>query len=224
MGCIWVRSKAVAARQRVTLKVGNLWELLWNIEPQKPWKRVAVWQFQNWSEQSCYRRDWLTWEGLNPELGGSFFRKGEGERLGDWLSRRVEKNVRCASTERNPAAANLAGTVTSTLIRWVFFRKTGACEKCVCSGEFWPCCSLAAAQKNLGGFLVNIVSEAICPQWLPHFWCLTLRLMTLHSGGLVPLWKLVWIAQAMVTVWMDSERPLKQPQTPLHGGFSLQPI
>ena len=102
---------------------------------RKNWKQVGVCQPIKWSEQSCYRRDWLTWEGLNPELGGSFFRKGEGERLGDWLSRHVGKNVSRATDERNPAAANLAGTVTGTVIRWVFFRKTGACEKCVRSGE-----------------------------------------------------------------------------------------
>lgn len=46
-------------------------------------KAVAVWRSKNWSEQSCNRRDWLTWESLNPELGGSFFRKEKKERPGD---------------------------------------------------------------------------------------------------------------------------------------------
>ena len=48
----------------------------------KPRKRVDVCQLQKWNEQSRNRRNWITWESLNHELGGSFLRKQKSGKTG----------------------------------------------------------------------------------------------------------------------------------------------
>ena len=64
------------------------------------------------------RRNWITWESLNPALGGAVLLKNKTwERPGDWTSRHVEKNVRCVSTERQLAGANLAHRCDDGVIR-----------------------------------------------------------------------------------------------------------
>ena len=50
--------------------------------------------------------------------------------------------------KRNPAAANLAGTVTGTVIRWVFFRKTGACESVCVLGRVLTLLQLGGCAKE----------------------------------------------------------------------------
>lgn len=74
-------------------------------------------------------------------------------RLGDWMSRYVEKNVRCANTEKYPAAANLAGSCDGSVMRWVCFRKSGACEYVCVARESVGLVQLGGCTlKNLGGF------------------------------------------------------------------------
>ena len=90
----------------------------WNIEPQKreSGSRMAI--LKTGVSNRVGRRNWITWESLNPALGGADLLKNKTrERPGDWMSRHVEKNVRCVSTERQLAGANLAHHCDDGVIR-----------------------------------------------------------------------------------------------------------
>lgn len=69
------------------------------------------------------------------------------------MSRHVEKNVRCVSTEIQLAGLNLRLRCDGGFIRWDCFRKFGACEcVCVLGRVLIMCAAWRLHWRTLAGF------------------------------------------------------------------------